>query len=209
MLALVLLYPIVDVDACASKGVEPVQLAKWLSAAGVTMLQIRAKDWDTGRILALVHTMQRVVPAQACRIVLNDRVDVAKGAHCYGVHVGQGDMPVQAVRSAAPGLAVGVSTHSLEQVNAALESAPDYLAFGPVFATTSKRNPEPAVGVEYLRQAHALARHKRVPLVAIGGITEHNVDSVRAHCDYVAVIGAITHADERRVTQAVRAIERE
>lgn len=200
----VLLYPIVDVDACESKRVQPAKLATWLSRAGVTLLQLRAKRWNAERTLELVLEVQRGVGTE-CRIVVNDRVDVAVRAGCHGVHVGQTDLPVAAVRDAAPEVAVGVSTHSLEQVNSALQSRPDYIAIGPVFATQSKRDPEPTVGVDGLQAAWGVCQRAGVPLVAIGGVTPQNVELVRPYCDYVAVIAAITHPDEDRVVEAVRA----
>lgn len=200
------LYPIVDTDACASKRVDPANLATWLWRAGVTLLQLRAKGWDAERTLALVQRMQANIPRDECRIVVNDRADIAFRAGCHGVHVGQGDLPIAEVRRIAPGVAVGISTHSVEQVNAALACKPDYVAIGPVFDTVSKRNPEPTVGVTCVRQASALCAEQGIPLVAIGGITPSNVGMVRAFCSYVAVIGAVTHDDEREVRAAVRAL---
>lgn len=200
------LYPIVDVDACASKQVDPANLATWLWRSGVTLLQLRAKGWDAERTLALVQRMQANVPRDECRIVVNDRADVAFRSACYGVHIGQSDSPIAEVRRIAPGIAVGVSTHTVEQVNAALAAKPDYVAIGPVFETSSKRNPEPTVGVECVRHVSALCAAQGVPLVAIGGLTASNVGMVRAFCSYAAVIGAVTHGEERDVAAAVRAL---
>ncbi len=87
------------------------------------------------------------------------------------------------------------------------KTRPDYLALGPIFETTSKRDPEPSVGVDGLHRAWEVCRRANVPLVAIGGIIRANVELVRSYCDYVAVISAITHADERSVVEAVRAFQ--
>jgi thiamine-phosphate pyrophosphorylase len=198
------LYPIVDADACASRGVHPANLANWLYRAGATQLQVRAKSWNAERIRQLVCEIQSLVPSGECRLFLNDHVELARSTSCYGVHVGQSDAPIGEIRKAAPGLAVGVSTHSVEQVNTALALQPDYIAIGPVFTTASKQNAEPSVGITCLEQAWALCAAHRMPLVAIGGITPSNVELVRAHCDYVAVIGAITCTDEQSVATAVR-----
>jgi thiamine-phosphate pyrophosphorylase len=206
MLLAVRLYPIVDVDACAARGVHPANLAIWLHRAGVTQLQLRAKSWNAERIRQWVREVQAVVPSDECRLFLNDHVELARSMACYGVHVGQSDSPVGQVRKAAPGLRVGLSTHSLEQVNTALEVRPDYIAIGPIFTTASKQNPEPSVGVACLEQAWVRCVAHGIPLVAIGGITKANVEFVRAHCDCVAVIGAITCADEPSVVAAVRAL---
>jgi thiamine-phosphate diphosphorylase len=93
-----------------------------------------------------------------------------------------------------PELLVGVSTHDLDQLRAALDSRPTYAAFGPVYATASKANPEPATGLALLQQAHQLAREASVPLVAIGGVNETTLGEVAAHCDYVAAIGLLLPA---------------
>jgi thiamine-phosphate pyrophosphorylase len=95
------------------------------------------------------------------------------------------------VRLIAPGLLVGVSTHTLPQLTTALAEQPDYVAFGPVFGTASKERPDPAVGLALLAEAHALARAAGIPLVAIGGITLERAPAVAMHCELAAVIAAL------------------
>jgi thiamine-phosphate pyrophosphorylase len=143
---------------------------------------------------------------------MNDRADLAVLAGWDGVHVGQGDFSVEAARrvladtgkmegslhsgrrptvemTGVIGAIVGVSTHDEKQVRVAVESQPDYVAVGPVFATVSKANPEPVVGLELVRRARALTDR---PIVAIGGITPANARSViEAGADAVAVIGGL------------------
>lgn len=208
-IAAVLLYPIVDADACAARGIAPAKLANWLHAAGVKQLQLRAKSWDFERLLELACEVRRTVPPEQCRLFVNDHVDVATRSGCFGVHVGQTDLSVSEVRALAPQVAVGVSTHSLDQVNEALRAHPDYIAIGPVFPTASKRDPEPTVGVEGLRAGFEVCKLEGVPVVAIGGITPSNVHLVRPYCSYVAVIGAVTYDDEQRVRDAVHAFRNE
>jgi thiamine-phosphate pyrophosphorylase len=119
-----------------------------------------------------------------------------------GVHVGQGDLPVDAVRRVlGPGGFVGVSTHNEEQVRAAVLARPDYVAVGPVFATSSKANAEPVVGLELVRRARATTE---LPIVAIGGITLGNArDVIGAGADAVVVIGGL-FVEGRTVREVAR-----
>jgi thiamine-phosphate pyrophosphorylase len=120
------------------------------------------------------------------RFIMNDRADIALLAKANGVHVGQLDLGVEDARAiVGPDAWVGVSTHSLEQIDAADKTSADYVAFGPVFPTHSKENPDPVVGLDLLREAR---KHTRKPLVAIGGITlERAADTFRAGADSLAV----------------------
>jgi len=110
---------------------------------------------------------------------------------CDGVHIGQEDLPLPVVRLLAPGLLVGVSTHTLAQLAAALNEKPDYVAFGPVFGTASKERADPSVGVALLADAHAAAKSAGIPLVAIGGITLERAPQVAEHCELAAVIAGL------------------
>ncbi|HTS34234.1 MAG TPA: thiamine phosphate synthase [Candidatus Solibacter sp.] len=121
------------------------------------------------------------------RLIMNDRADLCLAADFDGVHVGQDDLSPQSVRAIiGPDRWLGVSTHNPEQLAEADRTSADYLAIGPVFATSSKANPDPVVGLEGVRRARSLTRK---PLVAIGGITRANAASViEAGADSVAVI---------------------
>jgi thiamine-phosphate pyrophosphorylase len=123
---------------------------------------------------------------------MNDRTDLALAAGFDGVHVGQNDLPVAAVRTiAGADLIMGTSTHNPEQLRLADQTEADYLAIGPVFATSSKLNPDPVVGLEGVRLARSLTTK---PLVAIGGITRANCRSVLdAGADSVAVISDLVN----------------
>lgn len=127
------------------------------------------------------------VPAPHLRWIMNDRADLCLAAEFDGVHVGQDDLSPESVRRIiGPERWLGVSTHNPEQLRAADATSADYLAIGPVFATTSKERPDPVVGLEGVRRARELTRK---PLVAIGGITRANAASViAAGADSVAVI---------------------
>jgi thiamine-phosphate pyrophosphorylase len=105
------------------------------------------------------------------------------------VHVGQTDAAPEMVRRIAPGLGFGVSTHDLGQLETALAASPTYVAYGPIFDTTTKSDPDPAVGIDGLERARKVAG--RVPLVAIGGITLENASDVARHADMGAVIAGL------------------
>lgn len=134
------------------------------------------------------------------RLIINDRADLAVASGADGVHLGQDDLPIEdARRVVGDERWIGVSTHNLEQLGAALESSADYIAIGPVFATVSKDNPDPVIGLEGVRLARSMTKK---PLIAIGGITLDNCRSViEAGADSVAVISAIL--DDPRKTTAL------
>ncbi len=150
--------------------------------AGATVLQVRLKPASTREILAAARMARRVTRETGALLVVNDRLDVAMAVGADGVHLGQDDLPLAealAVLGAdREDMLVGVSTHDLAQVATALEGGADYLGFGPVFATGTKANPDPVVGVDGLAAAVALAG--AVPVVAIGGISVDRAASVAA-----------------------------
>ena len=129
------------------------------------------------------------------RIIVNDRPDIAAMIGAGGVHVGQEDLPVEAARAiCGTGCWVGVSTHNLAQLREADRTSADYIAVGPIFPTATKENPDPVVGIDFLRLSR---RETRKPLVAIGGITiESAADVFRAGADSVAVIRDLLEAPD-------------
>lgn len=137
------------------------------------------------------------------RLIMNDRADLCLAADFDGVHVGQDDLAAEAVRAIiGPDRWLGVSTHNPEQLSAADLTSADYLAIGPVFATSSKEKPDPVVGLEGVRRARALTRK---PLVAIGGITWANAASViEAGADSVAVISDLLREPRKSAEEFLR-----
>ena len=137
------------------------------------------------------------------RLIMNDRADLCLAAEFDGVHVGQEDLSPEAVRRIiGPERWLGVSTHNLEQVREADLTSADYLAIGPVFATSSKDKPDPVVGLEGVRQARRLTQK---PLVAIGGITRANAASViEAGADSVAVISDLLREPRKSAEEFFR-----
>ncbi|MGB5038973.1 MAG: thiamine phosphate synthase [Blastocatellia bacterium] len=177
------LYALTDASATRSH----VDQVGELVGAGVTIIQIRDKQASGRELFEMaVASLEFTRPAGA-KLIVNDRVDVALAAGADGVHVGQDDLPANAAREIlGPAAIVGVSTHSLLQATAAAELPVDYVAFGPIFATSTKVNPDPVVGIEGLAAARSIVA---LPLVAIGGITIENAAAVYASgADSVAVV---------------------
>ena len=160
--------------------------AEDLAAAGCTLLQYRNKAGNARQMLSDAREL-RARLGENVKLVMNDRADLCLAAGFEGLHVGQDDLsPESARRIIGPTLCLGVSTHNPEQLAEADKTSADYLAIGPVFATNSKPNPDPVVGLEGVRRARELTSK---PLVAIGGITRANARSViDAGADTVAVI---------------------
>ena len=188
------LYAIVDVDLCRSRGLLPVALAEALFDAKPAALQLRDKHGAARDTLTLLRAMVPLAARAGVPFFANDRVDLALLAGCDGVHVGQDDVPVRAARDlAADHLMLGVSTHNRADVEGAFGAPADYVAIGPVFATTSKERPSPTLGLSGLLELASLARlgAPNRPLVAIGGVTIETAGATGALVDAVAMIGAL------------------
>jgi thiamine-phosphate pyrophosphorylase len=160
--------------------------ASELVAGGVTLLQYRNKSDNSREMLEQARELKRRL-GPSIKLIMNDRADLCLAAGFDGVHVGQDDLSPAGARAViGDSLWLGVSTHNSEQLAAADKTSATYLAIGPVFATQSKGNPDPVIGLDGVRRARALTRK---PLVAIGGITRGNCQSViEAGADSVAVI---------------------
>ena len=205
------LYPIVDTGTLRARGLEPLDFAARVLAARPGLLQLRAKGLGARETLELARALAPLCRAAGTLFFVNDRPDLAVLAGADGVHVGQGDLSVADVRRFAPALEVGASTHDFGELDAALAERPDYVAFGPVFATASKPNPEPVVGPDALGEAARRARAARIPLVAIGGIDLEHAPLVARLGVSAAVIGALVPADGDlgKVTELVRELCRQ
>ncbi len=184
------LYAIVDAEVLMRQGRSLESVAHKLRAAGVGLLQYRDKTAEPQEVLRNAAVIRDAFAGMNCRLILNDRADLAVLAEWDGVHVGQSDLsPEDARRIVGETRWVGVSTHNDEQVRVAELSSADYVAVGPVFATGTKLDAEPVIGMEGVRRARALTTK---PIVAIGGITRANARSViEAGADSVAVISAL------------------
>jgi thiamine-phosphate pyrophosphorylase len=178
-------------------GARP-DLAAFLEAAvrgGVDLVQLREKQLSDGALLTVLEEARAVTRRLGVPLVVNDRPDLAVLVGADFVHVGQDDLPVEAVRRF--GLPVGLSTHSPEEL---VRAEADYVGLGPVYSTPTKEG-RPAVGLEYVRHA---AAHARVPWFAVGGVDETNVaDVVAAGARRIAVVRAIGDADDPERAAAV------
>lgn len=201
------LYAIVDVDVCLAAEQAPEAVAAAFLRAGVSHLQIRAKHLGSGAFLELVRAVAPHAAAAGAVLLVNDRVDVARSAGAgIGVHLGQGDLPVaEARRLLGPEAVVGRSTHTAAELAAALSEPVTYVAYGPVFPTRTKANPDPVVGLEGVGAAAAMARAAGRPLVAIGGISLATARSVtEAGASAVAVISDLVVPGEDPEARARR-----
>jgi thiamine-phosphate pyrophosphorylase len=195
------LYPILDA-ACFPDADAMFAAAEQLTAAGCTLLQYRNKSGNGRQMLDEAREL-RARLGSSVKLIMNDRADLCLAAAFDGLHVGQDDLtPESARRIIGPARWLGVSTHNPEQLAAADKTSADYLAIGPVFATGSKVNPDPVVGLEGVRRARELTRK---PLVAIGGITRGNCRSViDAGADSVAVISDLIRDPRKSAEEFLR-----
>lgn len=183
------LYPLVDAETLAARGIGLRSFVQELRDAGITLLQYRDKTGSREQILHNAGVIAEIFKGTDAILVMNDSPELARLAGWRAVHVGQTDTAIAEARLGLPRGIVGCSTHSAQQVIEADTAGADYIAIGPVFATSTKRNPDPVVGLDGVRQARALSSK---PLVAIGGMTAENAASViEAGADSVAVIGAL------------------
>ncbi|MEZ4227726.1 MAG: thiamine phosphate synthase [Polyangiaceae bacterium] len=187
------LYAILDLDALGGAGLEPVPCARALLEARPCALQLRAKQAHAREALALLEALLPLCRAAEVPLFMNDRPDLALLAGVDGVHLGQDDLPLAEFRrllqSTGKRLWVGISTHDVAQLREVLDQRPDYVAFGPVFPTRSKQNPDAVVGLDQLAEVHALTSAAGIPLVGIGGITRERAFDVSCRAESGAVIG--------------------
>lgn len=185
------LNAIVDAEAAGRAGLTLGEAASACLEGGARFLQIRAKDVPGGRFLREASAIIAEADRVGATVIINDRADVARLARAGGVHVGQDDLDPAFVRRivGAPAM-VGYSTHTIEQVEAALEAPVDYIAVGPVYGTATKATGYEAVGLALVREGARRAHARGLKLVAIGGITlDRASDVLGAGADAVAVIG--------------------
>jgi len=181
------LYAILSADLLSTPEDE---FAAMLAESGVPLIQYRNKTATSRFLLEACSRIVRALKGKNCRFIVNDRADIALLTGADGVHFGQDDLPVEGARAMAsarvePRFLVGVSTHSIEQVREAAKTSADYIAVGPIYATHTKRNPDPVVGLDLIRRARELTDK---PLVAIGGVTVETArDVYAAGADCIAI----------------------
>ena len=186
------LYAILDPEQTRGRPAQRVLAA--LLEAGVSILQLRVKSLPPVDFLELAKQARAVTRAHGCKLIINDRVDIALACGADGVHLGQDDLPLSAGRKLMGQKIIGISTHDLDQARAAERAGADYIGFGPMFGTRTKATGYEARGPEMLQQ---IRRAVTLPIVAIGGITEANVQEVwQAGADSVAIIGDVLHDND-------------
>jgi thiamine-phosphate pyrophosphorylase len=202
-LTLPAVYPLTD---RAISGLSHAEQVARLCAGGARFIQLREKRLSPRDFYREAEAALRVAREHGARLIINDRADIALALGADGLHVGQDDLPPEAARRLlGDGAVIGFSTHNVEQAIAAAQMPLDYIAVGPIFATQTKENPDPLVGLEGLRQVRK-AVGKGVALVAIGGVTAENAaEVIEAGADTVAVISALL-TNPQKITERFAAL---
>ncbi|HEX5658537.1 MAG TPA: thiamine phosphate synthase [Polyangiales bacterium] len=196
------LYLVTDRALCRGRTLS--QLVEAAVRGGVTAVQLREKALDTRAFLAEARALKLLLKPLGIPLVINDRVDVALACEADGVHLGQGDMPIEDARRLLPAhVFLGLSVETMAHVHASASLPVDYLGVSPIFATPTKTDTARPWGLDGLREVRA---HTKLPLVAIGGIHEGNARALReAGADGLAVVSAICAAeDPERAAAALR-----
>ena len=183
------LYAITDASLSGLSHSEQVEA---FCEGGASLIQLRDKELSSALLYEEAKEALKIARRFHARLLINDRVDVAAAVGADGVHVGQHDLPPEAVRKVmGKNAIVGLSTHNLEQARQALLSDVNYIAIGPIFPTSTKTDHEPVVGLDQLREISRICQG--LPLVAIGGVTIQNCRAVLdAGADSVAMISWLT-----------------
>lgn len=185
------LYAILDPEQ--TNGRSPEIVLRQLLEGGAKMIQLRAKAMSSRDFLQLALMARELTALFDCKLIVNDRVDLALASAADGVHLGQEDLPLQVGKKLLGDKLIGISTHSLDQAKEAQANGADYIGFGPIFGTATKNTGYTARGLEMLARLKAAVA---LPIVAIGGITETNIKDVwRAGADSAAIISDILNAE--------------
>lgn len=193
-------------DAKLSRGRPHVEVIRAAIRGGATIVQYREKEGTTRQLLQEAQALRELTRAAGIPFIVNDRVDIALAVDADGVHVGQDDLPARiARRLMGPGKIIGVSASNLQEALEAEAEGADYIGAGPVFATPTKPDAAPPIGLEGLAE---ICRRVSIPVVAIGGIHEGNAGSViEAGAAGVAVVSAIVAApDVEDAARRLRAV---
>lgn len=199
-------------DAGLSRGRSHREVVRAAIAGGATVIQYREKEGTTRQLIEEAQVLRELTRQMGVLFIVNDRVDVALAVDADGVHVGQDDMPAPLARKLmGPGKIVGVSVDNVEQALQAERDGANYLGAGPIFATPTKPDAAPPIGVEGLAE---ICRRVSIPVVAIGGINAENAAAViKAGAAGVAVVSAVVAAPDveaaaRRLREVVEAARR-
>ncbi|MRT94718.1 thiamine phosphate synthase [Ancylomarina sp. 16SWW S1-10-2] len=170
------------------------QIAESCVEQGVKMLQLREKLISDKDLIKIGKEIRAITKGSETSFVMNDRPDIATICDADFLHLGQDDVSMEDARKIVGDMKIGLSTHSIQQVNEALAQKPDYIGFGPIYPTTTKAKPDKTVGVEQLKQVLALAT---IPVVAIGGIFPENIDDIlNAGAKNIAMVRHFMQTDQ-------------
>jgi thiamine-phosphate pyrophosphorylase len=185
-------YAILDPEQ--TKGRAPESVLRQVLDGGAKILQLRVKAMPPSDFWTLACAVRAQTRAAGCQLIVNDRIDIALACDADGVHLGQEDLPLAAGRKLMGNRIVGISTHDLAQAREAEQNGADYIGFGPMFGTATKDTGLSARGIAMLQEIRAAVK---IPIVAIGGITEQNVHQVwQAGADSAAIISDVLGADD-------------
>ena len=194
------LYAILDPEQ--TDGRSPDRVLRQLLEGGAKMIQLRAKTMSSRDFLEFAQIARQLTASFNCKLIINDRVDIALASAADGAHLGQEDLPLEIGRKLLGNKLIGISTHTLDQAKEAEDNGADYIGFGPVFGTSTKDTGYGGRGLEMLAELRAVVA---LPIVAIGGITEGTVEDVwHSGADSAAMISDILKAEE--ITAKVSAI---
>jgi thiamine-phosphate pyrophosphorylase len=187
-------YPITDTNLSGLSHAEQIDR---LIAGGATLIQLRDKHAAPRDFYRQAEAALQIARGHNVRLIINDRVDIALALGADGIHLGQTDMPVEAARRLlGESVIIGISTHNLAQAELAANMPVDYVAFGPIFKTSTKENPDQIAGLEALRTVRTIVG--ALPVVAIGGITLANAEQAwKAGADAVSSIAALVSDPSR------------
>ena len=175
--------------------------------AGVDLVQLREKDLPSRELFELAVAVRDLAVLGDCKVLVNDRLDIALAARLHGVHLGQASIPPEIIRRKVPdgSFLVAVSTHTLEELKRAQGQSVSFVTFGPVYETPSKLQFGPPVGMQSLQEA---CRLSKVPVIALGGINEQNFsECLRRGASGIAGI-SMFQRDLNTVSRVVRQIRR-
>lgn len=198
-------------DAQLARGRSHIEVVRAAIEGDATLVQYRQKEGTTRRLVEEAQALRELTRQAGVPFIVNDRLDVALAVEADGVHVGQEDMPARLARMLMGGRIVGVSATNLQEALQAEQDGADYLGVGPVFATPTKPDAAPPMGLEGLAE---VCRAVSIPVVAIGGINEQNAaEVIAAGADGVAVVSAVVAASDvaaaaRRLREVIEAARR-
>lgn len=182
-------------DRILARGRSTSAIVQAAIRGGVTCVQLREKECSTLEFIQQARDLKEYLKGQGIPLIINDRVDVALAVKADGVHLGQRDMPLPMAKAIlGDSMIIGISAESLDDAVAAEKGGADYLGVSPIYATPTKNDTAPPLGLEGLRK---IRQHVRIPLVGIGGLNRQNsADVIRNGADGVAVVSAIVAADD-------------